>query len=76
MDFPLAHKHEKVGDNRQHQTNLKESSQKSSHMVGVSTSVVNTGTLPTLTFGSYECDIWRITNNYDGTIRVHAEVSH
>ena len=45
-------------------------------MVGASTDIVNTGTLPELTFGPYECDTWLITNNYDGTIRVHAEVSH
>ena len=45
-------------------------------MVGASTDIVNTGTLPVLTFGPYECDTWPITNNYDGTIRVHMEVSH
>ena len=45
-------------------------------MVGASTDIVNTGTLPALTIGPYECDTWSITNNYDGTIRVHAEVSH
>ncbi len=44
-------------------------------MVGASTDIVNTGTLPTLTFGPYECDTWPINNNYDGTIRVHTEVS-
>ena len=51
-------------------------SQKYSHMVGASTDIVKTGTLPTLTFGPHECDTWPITNNYNGTIRVHAEVSH
>ena len=45
-------------------------------MVGASTDIVNTGTLPALTFGPYECDTWPITNNYHGTIRVHAIVSH
>ena len=45
-------------------------------MVGASTDIVNTGTLPALTFGPYKCDTWTITNNYDGTNRVHAEVSH
>ena len=45
-------------------------------MVGANTDIVNTGTLPALTFGSHVCDTWLITNNYDGTIRVHAEVSH
>ena len=45
-------------------------------MVGASTDIVNTGTLPALTFSPYKCDTWTITNNYDGTIRVHAEVSH
>ena len=45
-------------------------------MVGASTDIVNTGTLPALAFGLYECDTLRIANNYDGTIRVHAEVSH
>ena len=45
-------------------------------MVGASTDTVNTGTLPALTFSPYKCDTWPITNNYDGTIRVHTEVSH
>ena len=45
-------------------------------MVGASTDIVNTDTLPALAFGPYECDTWPITINYDGTIRVHAEVSH
>ncbi len=45
-------------------------------MVGASTDIVNTGTLPALIFGPYECDTWPITNNYNGTIRVHVEVSH
>ena len=31
------------------------------HMIGVSTDIVNTGTLPTLTFGPYGCDTWPIT---------------
>ena len=31
-------------------------------MVGASTDIVNTGTLPALTFGPYECDTWPITN--------------
>ena len=31
------------------------------HMVGVSTDIVNTGTLPALTFGPFECDILPIT---------------
>ncbi len=44
-------------------------------MVGASTDIVITGTLPALKFGPYECDAWPITNKYDGTIRVHAEVS-
>ena len=44
-------------------------------MVGASTDIVNTGTLPAIT-RPYKCDTWPITNNYDGTIRVHAEVSH
>ncbi len=34
----------------QHQTDVTNSSQKYSHMVGVSTDIVNTGTLPALTF--------------------------
>ncbi len=59
--FPLAHKHEKLGDNRQHQTDITNSSQKYSHMVGASTDIVNTGTLPAHTFGPHECDTWRIT---------------
>ncbi len=29
-------------------------------MIGVSTDVVNTGTLPALQFGPYECDTWTI----------------
>ena len=45
-------------------------------MVGASTDIVNKGTLPTLTFGSYEFDTWPITNNYNGTINVHVEVRH
>jgi len=45
-------------------------------MVGASTDIVNTGTKPAITFCPYKCDTWTITNNYDGTIRVHAEVSH
>ena len=45
-------------------------------MVGASTDIVNTGTFPALPFSPYKCDTWPITNNYDGTIRVHAEVSH
>ena len=45
-------------------------------MVGASTDIVNTGTIPAITFRPYKCDTWTITNNYDGTIRVHAEVSH
>ncbi len=45
-------------------------------MVGASTDIVNTGTLPALIFGPHECDTWLITNNYNGTIRVHAEISH
>ena len=44
-------------------------------MVGASTNIVKTGTLPALTFGPYECDMWLISKNYDGAIRVHAEVS-
>ncbi len=36
------------------------------HMVGASTEIVNTGTLPTLTFGPYECDTWPIANNTMG----------
>ena len=44
-------------------------------MVGVSTDIVNTGTKPAITFRPYKCDTWTITNNYDGKIRVHAEVS-
>ena len=44
-------------------------------MVGASTDIVTTGTKPALTFRPYKCDTWTITNN-DGTIRVHAEVSH
>ena len=43
-------------------------------MVGASTDIVNTGILPAITFRPYKCDTWTITNNYDGTIRVHAEV--
>ena len=43
-------------------------------MVGASTDIVNTGTLPTLTFGPYECDTWPITEITMVTIRVHAEV--
>ncbi len=45
-------------------------------MVGASTGIVNKGTFPALTVSPYKCDTWTITNNYDGTIRVHAEVSH
>ena len=45
-------------------------------MVGASTDIVNTGTKPAITFRPYKCDTWTITNKYDGTIRVHAEVSH
>ena len=45
-------------------------------MVGASTDIVNTGTFPAITFRPYKCDTWTITNNYDGTIRVRAEVSH
>ena len=45
-------------------------------MVGASTDIVNTGTLPAQTFGSYECDTWPISKDYDGTIRDHAEVSY
>ncbi len=30
-------------------------------MVGASTDIVNTGTLPTITFGPHECDTWPIT---------------
>ncbi len=45
-------------------------------MVGASTDIVNTGTLPTLRFGPFGYATWHITNIYDGTIRVHAEVSH
>ena len=36
------------------------------HMVGVSTDKVNTGNLPALTFGPYECDTWPITINMMG----------
>ncbi len=45
-------------------------------MVGASTDIVNKGTLPAIPFRPYKCDTWTITNIYDGTIRVHAEVSH
>ena len=45
-------------------------------MVGASTDIVNKGTLSALRFGPYEYDTWPITNSYDGTIRVHVEVSH
>ncbi len=31
------------------------------HMVGESTEIVNTDTLPTLTLGSYDYDTWPIT---------------
>ncbi len=57
-------------------TDITNSSQKYSHMVGASTDIVNTGTLPVLTRVPNHCNTWPITNNYDGTIRVHAEVSH
>ena len=30
-------------------------------MVGVSTDIVNTGILPAIQFGPYECDTWPIT---------------
>ena len=58
------------------QTDITNSSQKYSHMFGASTDIVNTGTIPAITFRPYKCDTWPFTNNYDGTIRVHAEVSH
>ncbi len=44
-------------------------------MVGASTDIVNKGTFPAITFRPYKCDTWTITDNYNGTIRVHAEVS-
>ena len=43
-------------------------------MVGASPAIVNKGSLSALTFVPHECDTWPITNNYHGTIRVHAEV--
>ena len=45
-------------------------------MAGASNDIVYTVILAELTFRPYECDTWPITNNYDGTIRVHAEVCH
>ena len=68
--------YETLGGSRQHQTNLTKSSQKSSHMVGVSTDTMNTGTKPTLTFGPYGCDTWPITNNTMGQSWFHVEVCH
>ena len=45
-------------------------------MLGASTDIVNTGKLPALGFGPCGYDTWPITNNYDGTIRVHVDISH
>ncbi len=62
----LHTKHETPGDNRQHQPTLLNPLRSHGHMVGVSTDIVNTGTLPTLTFGPYGCDTWPITKNTMG----------